>query len=82
MRKGQIMTGTMMWIAGLAIAGMTAFFNLKSDQAVLGERENNHYDEVQKQLADVKTALGSSNEKLDALLLKQGISLDKIQTKK
>ena len=76
------MTGTMMWIAGLAIASVTAFFNLKSNVAVISERENNHYGEVQKQLVDVKTALGSTNEKLDALLLKQGISLDKIQTKK
>jgi len=73
--KGQIMTGTMMWIAGLAIAGMTAFFNLKSDQAVLSERENNHFGQVQQQLVSV-------NEKLDILLGSKSVLELPRQTKK
>ena len=77
MKKGQIMNGTMIWIAGLALAGVTAFFELKSNVAVVSERENNHFGQVQQQLANVSTTLEKTNEKLDALLLNQGIKLKK-----
>jgi len=68
--KGQIMTQTAIWIAGLAVAGMTAFFNLKSNVAVVSERENNHFGQVQQQLSEV-------NRKLDILLENKSVQIKK-----